>query len=347
MIDVLKPGVKWPSWVRCEPCVISRTVAGLETCQNDTLPNETATGLEEHVDLVGVTSTSDSTPPDSFGRNTSEVQQFLAELQGLDNRRAFVVWSGRTMADSAEYSTAERRVQAAATGPRKAACRSARMAAEAIAQARLDDSTLAMQVVSIVGDLAGVIAVRDSIPEEDFDLLLRPWTRRPGEPATEQHPWRPRAVQIAEEATMPEELRIAEEAKVAEEARIAEETPRDEAGLEEPRLDEAPLDAEWAAAVAEAGRIAEDARLARAARDLHRPEEARMTQEAPVADEVRLEDEVLVESEIQPDSARSAGDVAAESLVRAWPAEDAALPDKDPHQLSGPFRSAPRPSNHA
>ena len=66
-------------------------VDSVGTCQNSgPRSREIATRLEEHVELVGATSTPESTRVPSFGPNTPEVEQFLAELRTLDGRRAFV-----------------------------------------------------------------------------------------------------------------------------------------------------------------------------------------------------------------------------------------------------------------
>jgi hypothetical protein len=61
------------------------------------------------------------------------------------------------------------------------------VAASATARAELGDSTVTDEVLDIIADVAGAIAIRDLLPEEDAELLLLPWTGRV-EPATGRAP---------------------------------------------------------------------------------------------------------------------------------------------------------------
>lgn len=123
----------------------------------------------------------------SFGPNAAEVMHFLAELGALDWNRAVQVWEGRAAAQSSGYPRALRRAAGVARRERRDEWQLAREAALVIGRVALGDSTQTHQVLDVVIDVAGVIAISDLLPKHDVELLLQPWTWR-GEPVTRPTP---------------------------------------------------------------------------------------------------------------------------------------------------------------
>jgi hypothetical protein len=123
---------------------------------------------------------SSSTPrtssPTTFGVNTGDVRHFLAELRALDMARGLQVRDGRAVAHARGYAAARHAALAASRAERHDEWLFAREAAAVIARGKLGSSSVAEQIVDVVGDIAGAIVVRDLIPFDDFELLLLPWT---------------------------------------------------------------------------------------------------------------------------------------------------------------------------
>jgi curved DNA-binding protein CbpA len=116
--------------------------------------------------------------PKAFGIHTAEVRQFLADLRALDEPRAMEIRDGTVAADASGYGAARELALASARGERASEWLLAREAASVIARGKLGDSPLRAEVPEVVADIAGAIAIRDLIPQADFELLLMPWTWR-------------------------------------------------------------------------------------------------------------------------------------------------------------------------
>ena len=131
----------------------------------------------------------------SFGPKAAEVREFLADLRALDEQRAEQVWNGRAVAQARGYPRARQAAVLAGRTHRHAEWLFAREAAAVIARGKLRDSTLTDEVLEVIADAAGAIAIRDLIAAADYDALLVPWnwrrepakaarpTRRPSKPA--------------------------------------------------------------------------------------------------------------------------------------------------------------------
>jgi hypothetical protein len=123
--------------------------------------------------------------------NAEALAAFLEELRLLDSRRAFVVSNSAMLARDLGYADALARIRAAADDGRAVDWAAARDSAGAAARQLLGSSPLTSEVVELVANMAGAITVRDLVAAEDFDLVLMPWTRRSGEPATVRASWQP------------------------------------------------------------------------------------------------------------------------------------------------------------
>jgi DnaJ domain len=134
---------------------------------------------------TGATASGSNTeaPAPTFGVNAAQVRHFLGELRGLDSYRARQVWDGRAVAHARGYTRARRAAMAVGRAKRHDEWLFAREAASVIARGELGDSVLTDQVLDVVADIAGAIAVRDLLPRIEFDVLYVPWTWR-GEPVT-------------------------------------------------------------------------------------------------------------------------------------------------------------------
>jgi hypothetical protein len=117
-----------------------------------------------------------SEPARSFGVNANEVRIFLASLRGLDSERARRVFDGRAVAHAKGYTTAKRVATQVGQSKRKSEWQLAREAASVIARGKLGDTTLTEQVVDVLADTAGAIAIRDLLTKSDYKTLLLPWT---------------------------------------------------------------------------------------------------------------------------------------------------------------------------
>src|SRR6185503_3883613 len=119
----------------------------------------------------------DSTEPArTFGVNANDVRIFLAGLRGLDSERARRVFDGRAVAHAKGYSAARRAAAQVGQSKRKTEWQLAREAASVIARGKLGDTMLTEQVVDVLADVAGAIAIRDLLPKADYKTLLLPWT---------------------------------------------------------------------------------------------------------------------------------------------------------------------------
>jgi hypothetical protein len=117
-----------------------------------------------------------SEPARSFGVNASEVRIFLAGLRGLDSERARRVFDGRAVAHAKGYTGARRLAAQIGQANRKIEWQLAREAASVIARGKLGDTILTEQVVDVLADTAGAIAIRDLLSSSDYRTLLLPWT---------------------------------------------------------------------------------------------------------------------------------------------------------------------------
>ena len=117
-----------------------------------------------------------SEPARSFGVNANEVRIFLAGLRGLDSERARRVFDGRAVAHAKGYGAARRAATHIGQTKRKTEWQLAREAASVIARGKLGDTTLTEQVVDVLADIAGAIAIRDLLTKSDYKALLLPWT---------------------------------------------------------------------------------------------------------------------------------------------------------------------------
>jgi hypothetical protein len=126
----------------------------------------------------------------SFGPKAAQVREFLADLRTLDEQRAEQVWNGRAVAQAKGYPSARQAAVLAGRTHRHAAWLFAREAASVIARGKLGDSTLTDQVLDVLADAAGAIAIRDLITAADYDALLVPWNWGRREPATAVRPSR-------------------------------------------------------------------------------------------------------------------------------------------------------------
>ena len=117
-----------------------------------------------------------SEPARSFGVNANEVRIFLAGLRGLDSERARRVFDGRAVAHTKGYTAARRAAAQVGQSKRKTEWQLAREAASVIARGKLGDTTLTEQVVDVLADIAGAIAIRDLLTKSDYKTLLLPWT---------------------------------------------------------------------------------------------------------------------------------------------------------------------------
>lgn len=112
----------------------------------------------------------------TFGVNANEVRIFLAGLRGLDNERARRVFDGRAVAHAKGYAAARRAAREIGQSKRRTEWQLAREAASVIARGKLGDTTLTEQVVDVLADAAGAIAIRDLLSKADFRALMLPWT---------------------------------------------------------------------------------------------------------------------------------------------------------------------------
>ena len=119
-----------------------------------------------------------SEPARSFGVNANEVRIFLASLRGLDSDRARRVFDGRAVAHAKGYTAARRAAAQIGQSKRKTEWQLAREAASVIARGKLGDTTLTEQVVDVLADIAGAIAIRDLLTKADYKTVLLPWTWR-------------------------------------------------------------------------------------------------------------------------------------------------------------------------
>ena len=117
-----------------------------------------------------------SEPVRSFGVHANDVRIFLAGLRGLDSERARRVFDGRAVAHAKGYTAARRAAAHIGQTKRKAEWQLAREAASVIARGKLGDTTLTEQVVDVLADIAGAIAIRDLLSKSDYKTLLLPWT---------------------------------------------------------------------------------------------------------------------------------------------------------------------------
>jgi hypothetical protein len=115
-------------------------------------------------------------PARSFGINASEVRIFLAGLRGLDSERARRVFDGRAVAHAKGYTEARRVAAQIGQEQRKTEWQLAREAASVIARGKLGDTRLTEQVVDVLADAAGAIAIRDLLTKTDYRTLMLPWT---------------------------------------------------------------------------------------------------------------------------------------------------------------------------
>src|SRR5829696_3642481 len=149
-----------------------------------------------------------------FGPNAKDVRAFLAELRTLDAKRAFELRDGGARTDAAAYVRARDAAAAAAAAFRQPAWVFAREAASVIARGKLGETAFTGQVVDLVADVAGAIALRDLLPPGDFDALLHPWqwrgtdaptakTRRATKPARPTSAARPATPSDARHALAP------------------------------------------------------------------------------------------------------------------------------------------------
>ena len=121
-------------------------------------------------------------PARSFGVNANEVRIFLASLRGLDSERARRVFDGRAVAHARGYTAARRVAAQIGQSQRKNEWQLAREAASVIARGKLGDTTLTEQVVDVLADTAGAIAIRDLLSKADYKTLLVPWTWKAAAP---------------------------------------------------------------------------------------------------------------------------------------------------------------------
>ncbi len=119
-----------------------------------------------------------SEPEPSFGVNANDVRIFLAGLRGLDESRSRRVWDGRAVAHAKGYAAARRAAAAIGQAERRGEWQLAREAASVIARGKLGDTTLTEQVIDVLADAAGAIAIRDLLPRSDYQVLMLPWTWR-------------------------------------------------------------------------------------------------------------------------------------------------------------------------
>ena len=117
-----------------------------------------------------------SEPARTFGVNANEVRIFLASLRGLDSERARRVFDGRAVAHAKGYTAARRLATQIGHANRKTEWQLAREAASVIALGKLGDTILTEQVVDVLADTAGAIAIRDLLSAADYRTLLIPWT---------------------------------------------------------------------------------------------------------------------------------------------------------------------------
>jgi curved DNA-binding protein CbpA len=115
-------------------------------------------------------------PVRTFGANANEVRIFLAGLRGLDSERARRISDGRAVAHARNYSAARRAAAEIGQKQRRTEWQLAREAASVIARGKLGDTALTEQVVDVIADAAGAIAIRDLLWDADFKLLMLPWT---------------------------------------------------------------------------------------------------------------------------------------------------------------------------
>jgi hypothetical protein len=127
-------------------------------------------------DAAGAAADASSEPARSFGVNANEVRIFLAGLRGLDSERARRVFDGRAVAHAQGYAGARRLATQIGQANRKTEWQLAREAASVIARGKLGDTTLTEQVVDVLADTAGAIAIRDLLSKADYKTLLLPWT---------------------------------------------------------------------------------------------------------------------------------------------------------------------------
>jgi hypothetical protein len=106
--------------------------------------------------------------------------QFLGELRELDWDRAIQVADGTAHAEIRGYSPTLRAAAETGRTQRPEEWRLAREAASVLARGKLGSSAVTEQVVELVADVAGVIAIKDLLPDRDVELLLLPWTWRGG-----------------------------------------------------------------------------------------------------------------------------------------------------------------------
>ena len=126
----------------------------------------------------GPATDSPSEPVRSFGVNANEVRIFLASLRGLDSDRARRVFDGRAVAHAKGYAEARRAATHIGQTKRKTEWQLAREAASVIARGKLGDTKLTEQVVDVLADIAGAIAIRDLLSKADYKTVLLPWTWR-------------------------------------------------------------------------------------------------------------------------------------------------------------------------
>ena len=135
-------------------------------------------------------------------RTTFEI--FLAGLRGLDSERARRVFDGRAIAHAQGYTVARSAAAQIGLAKRKTEWQLAREAASVIARGKLGDTTLTEQVVDVLADAAGAIAIRDLLSRSYYKTLLLPWTWRSARVAPavtlEPRPAAPASVPIAGQA---------------------------------------------------------------------------------------------------------------------------------------------------
>ena len=137
----------------------------------------------------------------SFGPNSREVRQFLAQLRDLNGARAREIVHGREAIDPAPYAAARETALATSRAVRQGEWTLAREAAMVISHGKLAGSPMTSTVATIAADIAGAIVVRDLLPAGAFDLILAPWTRS-DEPVIYASAPRPRPIELAGKASM-------------------------------------------------------------------------------------------------------------------------------------------------
>ena len=116
----------------------------------------------------------------AFGVNSAQVWIFLEELRELDLDRAVDVWERRAAAKDEGYGDALSRAEHVAARQRPDEWRLAHEAASIMVRKVLGEQPVTEEVVAILGDVAGSLAVRDLLSRQDFRLLQAPWTRTAG-----------------------------------------------------------------------------------------------------------------------------------------------------------------------